>query len=268
MNTYLFAWNPDKWDWTDLEENIENLKMSGSVTQKWSCVSHRQIKPGDRAFLVRLGVEPKGIMGSGTVVSEPFLSQHWSGEDKLVHRVLIEFDTLLNPTEESLLNIDILDQGELSNQVWTPQSSGISIKPELTDELEAVWFDFLNAKISSNRFEKEKPRDSFSEGASSNVSITRYERNPHARKACLKHYGYACTICEFDFQEFYGEAGKEFIHVHHLNEISGQDGEYEINPVNDLRPVCPNCHAIIHRKRPAYIIEEMRNMVKSKQSAT
>jgi len=261
MNTFLFAWNPNKWDWTDLDENIENLKMSGSVTQKWSCVAHRQIKPGDRAFLVRLGVEPKGIMGSGTVISEPFLSQHWSGEDKLVHRVLIEFDTLLNPTEDSLLGIDILDQGELSNQVWTPQSSGISIKPELTEELEAVWFDFINSEPSRNRFEKEKPTTSFSEGASSNVSITRYERNPHARKACLNHYGYACTICDFDFQEFYGEAGQEFIHVHHLNEISGQDGEYEINPVKDLRPVCPNCHAIIHRKRPAYTIEEMKDML-------
>lgn len=268
MNTYLFAWNPDKWNWTDLEENIENLKKSGSVTQKWSCVSHKQIKAGDRAFLVRLGVEPKGIMGSGIVVSEPFLSQHWSGKDKLVYRVLIEFDTLLNPTEESLLSIDILDQGELSNQVWTPQSSGISIKPELTDELEAVWFDFLNAETSSNRFDKDTISASFSEGASSNVSITRYERNPHARNACLKHYGYACSICDFDFQKFYGEVGKNYIHVHHLNEISGQHGEYEINPVKDLRPVCPNCHAIIHRKRPAYTIEEIKNMISSKQSTT
>jgi len=261
MNTYLFAWNPDKWDWTNLEENIENLHKAGIVTQKWSCRSYRQVKKGDRAFLVRLGLEPKGIMGSGTIISEPFLSQHWSGEDKLVHRVLIEFDTLLNPSNESLLSLDILDQGELSNQVWTPQSSGISIKPELTDELEAIWFDFLNNETSNNSFDKDVTTASFSEGASSTVSVTRYERNPHARKACLKHYGYSCAICDFDFQEFYGEAGKEFIHVHHLNEISGQDGEYDINPIKDLRPVCPNCHAIIHRKSPAYTIEEMKDMV-------
>lgn len=57
-----------------------------------------------------------------------------------------------------------------------------------------------------------------------------------------------CQICGLNFTQRYGEVGKDFIHVHHkvpLNQISE---EYEVDPVNDLIPVCPNCHAMLHRK--------------------
>lgn len=268
MNTYLFAWNPHKWNWSDLNLDIETLNNTGNVILKWSCVSYRQIKPGDRAFLVRLGVEPKGIMGSGTVISEPFLSQHWSGEDKLVQRVVIEFDTLLDPESESLLSLEVLNHGELSKQEWTPQSSGISIQSELTDKLEAIWFDFLNLVDSNNRFNNAVTNTSFTEGSSFNVKITRYERNPYARNACINHYGLTCIICGFNFEKFYGESGKDFIHVHHLNEISKHDGEHKVDPIKDLRPVCPNCHNVIHRKRPPYTIEEMIKMIETIKKAT
>ena len=40
---------------------------------------------------MRLGKEPKGIMAAGFVATPSFLSQHWSGEDKLINRVIIDF---------------------------------------------------------------------------------------------------------------------------------------------------------------------------------
>jgi predicted HNH restriction endonuclease len=46
--------------------------------------------------------------------------------------------------------------------------------------------------------------------------------------------------------------------VHHLRPLSGIAEEYEIDPVEDLRPVCPNCHAMLHRKTPPYTIDELR----------
>ncbi|WP_169927058.1 hypothetical protein [Mucilaginibacter auburnensis] len=50
---------------------------------------------------------------------------------------------MLNPDKEPILTLDILKTGNLVKQTWTPQASGISIKPELVDELEGVWQDFL-----------------------------------------------------------------------------------------------------------------------------
>ena len=102
----------------------------------------------------------------------------------------------------------------------------------------------------------------FLEGRSKVVNVNVYERNPKARQKCIDHHGYSCAVCEFDFEEKYGEIGKNFIHVHHLIEISTISEEYEIDPIKDLKPVCPNCHAMIHKKKPAYTIEEVKSFLK------
>ena len=98
MNTCLFVWNPDKWKWTTLEKSIGQLADTGKASENWSVASHKSIRPGDRAFLTRVGVNPKGIFAAGFVSTTPFLSRHWSGKDKDVFRVMIDFEVLLNPS--------------------------------------------------------------------------------------------------------------------------------------------------------------------------
>lgn len=97
------------------------------------------------------------------------------------------------------------------------------------------------------------------EGLKKQISINAYERNSKARKKCIEYYGTKCVICNFDFEEVYGDIGHGFIHVHHLKPLSEINKEYNINPIEDLRPVCPNCHAMLHKKKPAYSINELRN---------
>lgn len=67
--------------------------------------------------------------------------------------------------------------------------SGNSIKTELVDELEAVWFDFLTTqKIRHNPFipADNEIQKTYTEGTPNQVSVTKYERNPFARKKCLE----------------------------------------------------------------------------------
>ncbi len=85
-----------------------------------------------------------------------------------------------------------------------------------------------------------------SEGAKTSVVVNRYERSQEARKACLNAHGYSCAVCGMNFEDVYGPIGKDFIHVHHVIPISEIGQEYEIDPLNDLVPVCPNCHAMLH----------------------
>ncbi|MFN5208814.1 MAG: hypothetical protein ACK5D8_04920 [Bacteroidota bacterium] len=272
QNSYLFVWNPNKWSqWIDpnnepyIEKNIEELKNTGKVTLMWSCRSHKSIRPGDRAFLARVGSTPRGIFASGKVVSEPFLSQHWSGEDKDVPRVLIEFDTLLNPEKEPILTVENLDKGNLSKQTWTPQSSGISIRPEVADELEEECFEFLiTQNIRYSPFsETTDTTITYIEGSATQVTQTRYERNIYARKECLKHYGYSCSVCDFNFERFYGSLGYKFIHIHHLTQVATIKQEYKVNPIQDLRPVCPNCHSMLHKQNPPLTIDELKDIIKN-----
>lgn len=109
----------------------------------------------------------------------------------------------------------------------------------------------------------EKDKKNLFEGAKEQITVNAYERNPQARKECIKHYGTKCFICGFDFENTYGEMGKGFIHVHHIKPLSEISQEYEINPIEDLRPVCPNCHAMLHWRRP-YSIEEIKSVLKKK----
>lgn len=93
------------------------------------------------------------------------------------------------------------------------------------------------------------------EGASRSVRVNVYERDPSARRKCIAKWGLKCSVCSFDFAERYGELGEGFIHVHHLKPLGEVGEQYELNPITDLRPVCPNCHAMLHRKMPALSIE-------------
>lgn len=143
-NTFLFSWNPIKFSWPEIGWQSELLRNGGKVEDSWTCASHKKVKPGDRAFLSLVGVEPRGIFASGHISSQPFIGKNRKGNN--AYRVLIDFDVLLDPATEPILTLDILNIGRMEKQLWTPQASGIAIKSELLEELEALWQDFLSLR--------------------------------------------------------------------------------------------------------------------------
>lgn len=127
------------------------------------------------------------------------------------------------------------------------------------------------------RFESDQPRveilpeetdshSSYVEGAVKLITVNAYERDPNARRLCVEHFGARCYVCDFDFENVFGSLGKGFIHVHHLVPLNEIKSEYTVDPIKDLRPVCPNCHAMLHRRRPVLPIEELRAIKASKNN--
>jgi 5-methylcytosine-specific restriction protein A len=102
---------------------------------------------------------------------------------------------------------------------------------------------------------------SYSEGAAHKITVNAFERNPQARAACLAKYGYSCAICSFDFKKKYGVIGEGFIHVHHTKPLAMIRSEYKINPIKDLVPVCPNCHAMLHTSEPPLSVSELKAQI-------
>jgi 5-methylcytosine-specific restriction enzyme A len=107
--------------------------------------------------------------------------------------------------------------------------------------------------------EVEASEDGISEGARTSVLVNVYERNREARRRCIDLFGKACYVCGFDFQQKYGDIGTGFIEVHHLIPLHKTGKEYRVNPERDLRPVCPNCHAMLHRGNPLLTIEQLKS---------
>lgn len=271
MNTFLLTWNASNWDWRDLKENIKHLETVGSVESRWSCSNSKLIKKGDRVFLMKLGEEPKGIMASGYAKSSYYAAPHWDGtKDKLTNYISVEFDILIDYNENKLFDKKYFESIDPNKkQKWFPQQSGISIKTEVVGDLESSWFNFIREnKYITNSFVSNdviiNNEKTFIEGKSMEITQTRYERNPEARRRCLEKYGFTCMICGFDFENIYGKIGTGFIHVHHINQISDIGKEYEVDPTKDLIPVCPNCHAMIHSKRPALTIAELKEIINKK----
>ena len=107
--------------------------------------------------------------------------------------------------------------------------------------------------------------DFLPEGALTKVMVNRYERSPKNRAACLAHYGFQCFCCGFDFGIFYGDFADSFIHVHHRTPVSELGENYLVDPINDLIPLCPNCHAAIHLDNPPIDPIELRELIRSRK---
>lgn len=105
--------------------------------------------------------------------------------------------------------------------------------------------------------------EDLSEGSAVRIEVNKYERNPVARMQCIAHYGSQCWVCDLSFAETYGELGDGYIHVHHRVMVSSRGGEsYVVDPIRDLVPLCPNCHMMIHRRRPPLEPAELRGILR------
>lgn len=126
-----------------------------------------------------------------------------------------------------------------------------------SNNLESNWeSDFENIP-DENTFESEL------EGTKHLRFTTTYERKPFYRNEAVRIHGYTCKVCDLNFEETYGEHGKEFIHVHHLKPLHKFEKPQPVNPKTDMTVLCPNCHAMIHRnKKKTLTIEELKDIYK------
>jgi 5-methylcytosine-specific restriction protein A len=264
MATYLLSRNQKRWQWVDLDEMAEALKTGELVTTRWSCGHVKRIQTGDRAFIIRLGVEPKGIFASGIVTVSAYEDWHWeeakAAAGQTVMFIEVQLDTLLNPEREAILPRLLLQHPPFSTMHWDTQMSGVRIPDDIAAALENEWGSFAHSSHFTLPEEVEAV-DTLYEGAVRHIVVNAYERNPEARQRCIAHYGTSCVICGFSFAVVYGAVGHGVIHVHHLRPLSEISEQYEVDSVRDLRPVCPNCHTIIHRRQPPYTIEEVKAML-------
>ncbi|MGD1699780.1 HNH endonuclease [Dapis sp. BLCC M229] len=153
-------------------------------------------------------------------------------------------------------------EGEINYLVcWILENPKQSFE-ELFDNINLS--DYQNKVLFPNEVQESIISDKFPEGSVYKVNVNAYERNSKARKICIEYYGSSCYVCGFNFEKVFGEIGRDFIHVHHLIPLSDIDRQYEVDPIKDLRPLCPNCHAMIHKKSPPFSIEELKKIISLK----
>ncbi len=104
--------------------------------------------------------------------------------------------------------------------------------------------------------------EGYEEGELIEQRLTKYERNRTARQKCLEFYGFECKVCGIKFKETYGDEFSDIIEVHHTVPLSKIKSNYLVDPINDLVPVCPNCHAALHSKKDGcYTLSELKRII-------
>jgi len=143
------------------------------------------------------------------------------------------------------LNSQLLTLSQLCNH-------GLKQAPQGPVRLKGELLEYININFNDYYYEGYFPdipdEEEISEGLKKTVIVNRYERSSIARNKCIEYNGCYYHVCELDFKKIYGDIGKDFIHVHHKKPLSEIDSTYIIDYKNDLVPICPNCHAMIHRK--------------------
>ena len=257
MKTYLFTWNPKQWAWEDLAVRAEENLLGIVVSEPWSChANSKRIKAGDRAFLIRLGEEPKGIIASGWISSDPKLGTHWNEVKAALGKKTFfadcEWERLLNPDVVEPLRLSELKTGKLADMHWTPQSSGVQILDEITAELEEKWAAHIGK--SQLAIVVSDVELAAMEGAE-RISLVRHRKREQplreAKVAQVKKTGNGKLKCEvpkcgFDFEVVYGRLGRDYAQVHHLKPLADRTNPSQTK-LDDLVVVCANCHAMIHR---------------------
>jgi hypothetical protein len=138
---YLLTWNPERWEWNNYKESSLATKQGSLVEESWTCKS---IQPqiDDDVYLMKSGKGNKGIIAHGKIIKPSYKSPHYNKEEaekgKTLNRVDVKFDLILDFEEQEILEQRTLNK-IFPDQLWSPQSSGISIKQEYIKELEVLW---------------------------------------------------------------------------------------------------------------------------------
>ncbi|CAI3794259.1 HNH endonuclease [Pseudarthrobacter sp. MM222] len=244
MTAIILGWNPENWDRWNYPAAAGEVRAGGLIVERWGVGQQPSNPAGADAWLVLQGSHAGGLIGHGVVVSEhpepvklPEPGQ--TGPQEL--SVLVAFDALLPLGEQ--VPVQVLHDAAPRIPWDDLPGSGLRVAPAEEPTIRGLWGEFgpRPGPDPTRPVPGTYPQD-----AVTRALVNRYEEDEEARRACLARHGTSCAACGFSFEQKYGEAGTDFIQVHHIVPVAQLGSGYQLDPITDLVPLCANCHAMAH----------------------
>lgn len=257
MTAIMLGWDPDRregWQFA-YASAVDAIRADGVASVSWP-VSGSSGAAGVDVWIVLQGGHERGLLGHGTAASDVRGPAGQSPDDD--GSLPVDLDLLL-PRGEHIPELVLLDR--VPGIEWgADPTSGTLLAPEDALLLRAVWAEHA----PSSAVDPVTPiPGTLPMSALTRVVVNRYERDPDAVRLCLAHHGTSCAVCGFNFEETFGAAGRGYMQVHHIVPGSRMDADYVLDPLTDLVPLCPNCHAMAHRRSPEpYSSAELRRLIR------
>jgi 5-methylcytosine-specific restriction enzyme A len=251
---WLVPANPNEYDLERAFIHYESLDWKRSFNYENGDILFLYVSGSVRKVMYKVEVVKGLVQTDDTIYDKSF----WVDQEK--------YDQSIGGDKTRVRLVDVVDTDGLS--LYRLREHGlkgnIQGSMKLTGELRDYIMSFFQKDLSAEVYPEEVPERW--EGEQRRIIVNSYERNPLARQQCIDHYGAECQVCKMNFEDTYGEVGKEFIHVHHIKPLHEIQKGYHVKPKEDLIPVCPNCHAMLHRKENGvYLtVEELRERLKMK----
>jgi 5-methylcytosine-specific restriction enzyme A len=255
----LLGWNPNAWDRWDYRAAVEQVARSGRFLQRWRVGRALDVRPGTEAWLLVHGSTDAGtgLIGHGVVMSEPCAGTPLGDPDDAPWHVSVAFDALLPFGEQ--IRPEAISQA-VPGMAWRDLTvrSGMDLPSGAEPGLRRLWREQgptadVPARVVAGTYPP---------AAVSTIDVNRYERDPEARRVCLAFHGTSCAACGFSYEAAYGDAGTGYIDVHHVVPPDMLGNGYQLDPIADLVPLCPNCHTLAHHGLTApRTVSELRKIV-------
>ncbi|AOZ99156.1 HNH endonuclease [Flavobacterium commune] len=256
MKEWIISANAEMYDHTSSFEHFGYIDWRQGLTK---------FEIGDIIYIY--STRPTSAIQYKCIIEKINLSKHNIRDDKNYWKNFEEYQKSINGTFMRLRLMDQISNEKLKlenlklNGLKAAPQGPVKIKPELSIYINKNFTDNEQIEYFPDLLNEEHIEY---EGLKKQITVNKYERSSIARKKCIDFHGLNCFVCDINFLETYGEIGKDFIHVHHVIPISQIGIEYKVDYKNDLIPVCPNCHSMLHRKfngkEPS--VFELKKMIK------
>lgn len=255
MTGALLGWDPvwpEAWQ-PDYQAAAAVAAESGFFRAVWDISAAADgLEPGSDVWFAVSGERP-GVAGHGVVVSAPYaVADPQDDPEARLHLVDLDIDMLL-PLGEPVPFADL--PPEVPGLF--PEPGGVTGLGRRTGEdLRLAW----SRCAAGGRNGSPSPLPgSLPQHAVRWSLASRYESDPDAARICLVQHGSTCSVCGLDPQAVFGAQGSEVLQVHHIVPPGLLTADYELDPVTDLVPLCPTCHAVVHTGFPdPYTPAELR----------
>jgi hypothetical protein len=137
VNSFLITYkpateNPERgWPLEELQKLVRANQAGDEAIEPWRFRNLKDIKLGDRVFLLLQGKGGPAIIGYGEIAGQPERSSD-------VWYVPVKFESIVDPTVEVLANRSAVHAIEGGERFWRIQSSGVRLTESVASELEAL----------------------------------------------------------------------------------------------------------------------------------
>lgn len=250
--------------------------------------------PGEQVFHLVAGIsgaDPRQrvIYGVSNVAaaaeetsSKPLSPGHWGDAEAYFRIALANFEEMavklpMDEVEASLADVILADLNERPKHYpYAPYRDGFrgaqgiylaKLSPALTEAFRAVTEFSASGVTHADEEAARAAVSEFAEGDRARRESAFFKRNPALRAAAIQAHGLRCVACRTSFAETYGPLGEGYIEIHHLNPLAERQDSLSTGPlktkIEDVAPLCANCHRMVHRRRPALSLDELRDAILS-----